>query len=698
MAGRRLSSSRGLPLLSRLPHTKASFLHLPSSSSRLSSSFPPSRLSSSRLSSSRLSASALPASSSASHLASSAAACSWPGPGVSPRLPRQPPARLFPLFSFPASPHASPGFAAVCSPLSLPSCSFASESGQVGDGELLRRVEAAAARLTQEAEKRRLRQAEPHELDNHAAFSPPPSNRSPFSSLSPQSPSSPPSHSSSLPLANAVGRDELLEKGGETLPAGPESTFVDVGYRVEKVSHWASAMNQLQSTLLLLHACPAEGGLKAELRRVAAKAYLDMAMLSHQCNKLDAAADAYQRALGFYLEQVLQDDLLCKEIETNTQREEAALSRSAALDIANCLSCVGVVEADRQNTAKAVEYLEQAMLWKASLVHSLPLAPLLKDLERQTGRTSSSLSLTKEARDERRQAMEIPLEPEGLFFDTMNSLGGIYLRQGKVRESTAVLRFAVKCMYSLGELYTCQRFRPLGRNHKRAEVQTVAETADDASEEPLTLGKLFRGDRKEEMSPKAPSSPSSLSSPSSSSLPSSLPSADASPGREQDAFAFFLTALCQHINEERRVLREEARRAAEQAEERKRELRRMQVKQMEARAGIPAERSEPSQDAPATAEGERREEGRSERKEGDTKEPCVAGTPAKTKMRSGAESLLPYGTIVFYNLSQSLLALGKHAEARDAVEKAEALAQLARKPDLESRVAALKVALSAPSV
>ncbi|CBZ51627.1 conserved hypothetical protein [Neospora caninum Liverpool] len=332
---------------------------------------------------------------------------------------------------------------------------------------------------------------------------------------------------------------------------------VGTRYRVEKASHLAAALNQLQSTLLLLHACPREGGLKTEVCKITAKAYLDMAMLYHQCNKLDEAADAYQRALSFFSERVFQPENVSQNENdgTQTKREAdgASVSPAFALDIANCLSCLGVVETDRQNAAKAVEYLQKAMLWKVSLVNNLPLAPLLKDLAEgsKLGAASSSRS-TDEARAET-PAMEIPLEPEGLFFDTMNSLGGIYLRQGKVQESAAVLRFAVES--------------------ERSE--------QDA-------GRPRNGET-----------------------------------RGQDS---------ENRNE-----------------------------------GVECQSSEPQ---------------------------GVAHNPPRTKARSGAEGMLPYGTIVFYNLSQSLLALGQPAEAREALEKAEALAQLSKKPDLEGRVAALKASFS----
>nr|CEL65581.1 TPA: tetratricopeptide repeat-containing protein [Neospora caninum Liverpool] len=657
MAGCRVPS-QGPPLLSRFLHLKAPFARFsPGSPDLLQGELTTSS-----------------AASSPSSTSSSSFSCSFllrEDVGFSPRLRRQLPSpRSFP-FSCPASCPVSPVFAARS--FSRPFVS-AGQTDKLTNEEILRRVEAAAARVRQDAEKKR-RHASENAPQNHTP-SPLRASVSPSSSLS----------SSSLPLVNLAKTGELLQKDGETLPSGPESTFVDVGYRVEKASHLAAALNQLQSTLLLLHACPREGGLKTEVCKITAKAYLDMAMLYHQCNKLDEAADAYQRALSFFSERVFQPENVSQNENdgTQTKREAdgASVSPAFALDIANCLSCLGVVETDRQNAAKAVEYLQKAMLWKVSLVNNLPLAPLLKDLAEgsKLGAASSSRS-TDEARAET-PAMEIPLEPEGLFFDTMNSLGGIYLRQGKVQESAAVLRFAVECMYSLGELYTGQRFRHLGRKTETDDVQTRAEKGRKQCEEPLTLSTFFHGTGKVEASSQ-PSSPS--------------PFVSSSEVEARDTFAFFLTAVCERINEERRLLREELRRAAEREGEKKRNLRRLQAQQVDSAAGVPpAERSE--QDAGRPRNGETRGQDSENRNEGvecQSSEPQgVAHNPPRTKARSGAEGMLPYGTIVFYNLSQSLLALGQPAEAREALEKAEALAQLSKKPDLEGRVAALKASFS----
>ncbi|PFH34732.1 tetratricopeptide repeat-containing protein [Besnoitia besnoiti] len=615
--------------------------------------------------------------------------------------------RLTPLFGFRSSyasraSFSSDRFSSPSTTAAPSSAAARGEHGREGDQaaekEFLRRVEAAASRLREEAEKKRRDASEaeeetvaqPQGADRHA----------------PPCPSSV-SSSSWLCPASSAGGDGLIDKGVETLPAGPESTFIDVGFRVEKLSHFESAMHQLQSTLLLLlHGAPREGPMKRELQRAVAKSYLDMAMLAHQHNKLDEAADAYRRALSFYAA-AAREEKAPAEVAGRGEDGESSLTAPLALDIANCLSCLSVVEADRGSVEKALGFLEKSMQWKVALLNGVPLAPLLAQLQ---GARDPQPDAPSRAVD---TIKRIPLQPESLFFDTMNSLGGIYLRQGDVRKSALALRFAVECLYRLGELYTGQRFAHLGRTSSPPEAGAVASPtlAELFGEGPLGA---IASDASSSDLPGA-SMASSLPSPAATASASRSVAAAASPSSDARApctFSYFLTALCEHINSERRALYEEARRAVEREEEKKKQLRRLQLRQMESQAGIvPADRGQGF--AEGGGEKAPREEGmveseapahpqRSEASEearDDLRGLAVAAEkdasqrPARSVARSRAESLLPYGTIVFYNLGQSLLSLGQRQQALEALEKAEALAELAQNSDLQRRVAALVASL-----
>lgn len=73
----------------------------------------------------------------------------------------------------------------------------------------------------------------------------------------------------------------------------------------------------------------------------------DMAMLSHQYNKLTEAVEAYDKALGLYVEEAVaaaENHNNKAEGEGKTDRE--GVPSSAFLDVSNCLSCLGKREND----------------------------------------------------------------------------------------------------------------------------------------------------------------------------------------------------------------------------------------------------------------------------------------------------------------------------------------------------------------
>lgn len=64
-------------------------------------------------------------------------------------------------------------------------------------------------------------------------------------------------------------------------------------------------------------------------------------MLSHQYNKLTEAVEAYDKALGLYMEEALAAAENEKEEAEGKRDMGGGTPSSAYLDVSNCLSCLG---------------------------------------------------------------------------------------------------------------------------------------------------------------------------------------------------------------------------------------------------------------------------------------------------------------------------------------------------------------------
>lgn len=299
------------------------------------------------------------------------------------------------------------------------------------------------------------------------------------------------------------------------------------------------------------------------------------------------------------------------------------------------------------------------ILCRVAMIHGLPLSSVLPErgdrdtkgafLNEKTTRVKT-LGLSGEAAA---QLLHAPLQPNTVYFDTMNSLGGVYLRQGKVLSSIMCFRFAVECMYALCELYTGRRFRHLGTSDRSKEARRKDGKGKETSESPIeraeaadsvTLFKILHAEDTQAVSSKeGPPSPSSDPSPHvSSSLPrdstSSTPGSTNSsatpttslPASSPPVFAYFFTVLCEALQTERAAAQREALAREKEAEELEKMKRRQQTEY--ATAAFTGDHT-----GPEAAVEEHRLQSRK---------------PVQRQAKSLAEDMLPYGTIVFYNLGK----------------------------------------------
>lgn len=296
------------------------------------------------------------------------------------------------------------------------------------------------------------------------------------------------------------------------------------------------------------------------------------------------------------------------------------------------------------------------------MVHGFPLSSVLPPENRRTesevGGGVVNGELTREkmlglSREAASGLLRAPLQPNTVYFDTMNSLGGVYLRRGRVLSSVMCLRFAVECMYALCELYTGRRFRHLGvptgstdDSGSSSAKEGVEFLAGEKALANMTLHKILCAD-----TPAVPSRGTPLSSSSAysacvsamSSRQSTPPTrcSDGStaptspPASSPPVFAYFFTVLCEALQTERAAAHREALARKKEEDELEKMKRRRQTEYAAAafsgaREGVPA--------ASETALEEHR---------------LPPRKLAHRQPKSLAEDMLPYGTIVFYNLGEA---------------------------------------------